>query len=233
MAYLVYANDSLNIAQKHSAFNEIIKEQPDTEIAKRPWTPHFESLHCFLRSYMELQNKYLAIFYKDEPDCVYSFEVRYSGDDDYCEDDRLFLSFSVCYRAIKNNIDELVADSKESSMDIYPIAIRVKKQWLNNNENEQAKYMSVCIDYNNTPVDIWDAHSIISPADNQILCAFEGLWLEIPTPFKKGDILTSRCKNKSDEKPFVLDWIPYWEDSRRKIIRKSFHICVKTATSQI
>jgi hypothetical protein len=44
---------------------------------------------------------------------------------------------------------------------------------------------------------------------------FEGLWVEIPTPFKKGDILTSRCKRKSDEEPFVLDWIPSWEEDER------------------
>ena len=215
MAYLVYANDSLNIVQKHSAFNEIIKEQPDTAVVERPWTPHFESLHRFLQNYMELQNKYLSIFYKDEPNCVYSFKVWYSGDDDYCEDDRLFLSFSACYKAIKNDIDELIAHYKESDMDIYPIEIKVKKQWLNNDENDQAKYMSVCIDYNNVPVDIWDTHSIISSEDSDILCAFEGLWVEIPTPFKKGDILTSRCKRKRDEEPFVLDWIPYWEEDER------------------
>ncbi|MGN0467221.1 MAG: hypothetical protein ACI4GY_00665 [Acutalibacteraceae bacterium] len=35
---------------------------------------------------MELQNKYLAIFYNNEPNCVYSFEVWYFGDYDYCED---------------------------------------------------------------------------------------------------------------------------------------------------
>ena len=100
-------------------------------------------------------------------------------------------------------------------MDIYPIAIRVKKQWLNNDENEQAKYMSVCIDYDNNPIDIWDTHSIISSEDNDILCAFDGMWVEIPTPFKKGDILTYHCMRKGYEEPFVLDWISYWEEDGR------------------
>ena len=48
MAYLVYTNDSLNIPQKHAAFNQIIKEQPDIEVNERPWTPRFESLHLLL-----------------------------------------------------------------------------------------------------------------------------------------------------------------------------------------
>ena len=101
MAYLIYANDSMNIAQKHLAFSEIINEYPDMEIAQRPWTPHFTSLHEFLRMYMKLEDKYIDVFYQDEPNSVYSFEVWYSTDEDFCEDDRLFLSFSACYKAIK------------------------------------------------------------------------------------------------------------------------------------
>ncbi len=212
-AYLVYMNDSLTIPQKHLVFNEIIIEQPDTEIIERPWTPRFESLHSFLQKYMELQNKYISIFYNDEPYCVYSFEVWYLGDEDYTKDDRLFCSYFACYSAAKKDIDELVVDYKESGMDIYPISIRVKKQWLNDDKDEQAKYMSVSIDYDNTPIEIWDTHSIISSEDSDILCAFEGLWIEVPTPFQKGDILTVRTKRKSEKIPFVLDRIPYWDEN--------------------
>ena len=213
MAYLVYANDSLTIPQKHLMFNEIINEYPDTEIVERPWTPHFESLHSFLQKYMELQNKYVAMFYEDVPNCVYSFEVWYLGDEEYTKDDRLFRSYPACYKAAKKDIDELVADYKESGMDIYPIGIRVKKQWLNDDEDEQAKYMFVSIDYDNTPIEIWDTHSIISSEDSDILCAFEGLWIEIPTPFQIGDILTVRTKRKSEKTPYVLERIPYWDEN--------------------
>ena len=72
--------------------------------------------------------------------------------------------------------------------------------------------MSVSIDYDNNPVDIWDAHSIISSEDSDVLSAFEGMWIEVPTPFQKGDILVARSKQTSDVKPFVLDRIPYWEE---------------------
>ena len=222
MAYLVYANDCFNIAQKHAAFNEIISEQPDMEVKERTWTPYFESLHDFLKIYMGLQNKHLDMFYKKEPDVVYSFEIWYFGDDDYCKDERLFLSFDMCYNTLKMEIDELVSDYKESDMDTYPIAIRVKKQWLNNDNNEKAKYMSVSIDYENNPIDLWDIHCVVSEKDNEILSAFEGLWVEIPTPFEKGDILTTRSKRKSKAKPFVLEWIPYWEENGKykKIVER-------------
>ena len=212
MAYLVYANDTLNIPQKHTAFEEIIRTQPNMEVVERPWTPHYDSLHDFLMQYMRIEQKYIAAFYQDEPNCVYSFEVLYSEDRDYTEDGRIFSTFALCYKAIRTEIDQLVADYKESGMDISAIDIRIKKQWINVDGDEYPKHITVCIDYENNPTEIWSDCSAISSEDNDVLCAFEGLWPEIPTPFQKGDILITRCRGKSDASPFVLDGIPYWDE---------------------
>lgn len=212
MAYLVHECDWLNIPQKHEAFREIIAEQPDMEVVERTWTPHFESLHHFLRTYMELENKYLDAFYQEEPNCVYSFEVLYSGDADYTEDDRIYHSFASCYKAVKQDIDELVEYYKRSNIDIRPLDIKVRKQWFNNDGDEQGKYITVCVDYDNNPTEIWDSRAVTSSEDSDILCAFDGLWPEIPTPFQKGDILVARSKRNSDEEPFILDSIPYWDE---------------------
>ena len=83
MAYLIYVNDSVNIKQKHNAYKEIIAEYHDMEVVERLWTPHFDSFKMFLQKYMELENKYISIFYNKDGNCVYSFKVWYSGDDDY------------------------------------------------------------------------------------------------------------------------------------------------------
>ena len=212
-AYLVYANDTLSIRQKHAAFAEIIAERPDMEIAERPWTPYSESLRAFLRRYMALQNKYLDIFYRDEPNCVYSFAVLYSGDSDHTEDDRMYPTFASCYRNLKRDIDALTADYKKNDREISPLDIRVRKQWINSDSDEQGRYLVVCLDYDNDPMELWDSCSVISSEDSEVLCAFNGLWPEVPTPFQKGDILIARQRWGKDESPFVLDRIPYWEEA--------------------
>lgn len=220
MAYLVYANDSLNIMQKHECFREIIAVYQDVELKERDWTPQFDSLHEFLRCYMALQNKYLEVFYRDEPDCVYSYEVWYSGDDDYTDDGRLFSTFDGCYKAMKADVDDLMGFYENCGNPLSILDIRIKKQWINADGEEYPRLFTVCIDYENQPTDIWDDRSIIKQEDHDILSAFEGLWPEIPTPFQKGDILMLRTKGESKRKPFVLDRIPYWieEDSDRKIV---------------
>ena len=45
MAYLVYANDSMNIAQKHTAFNEIIEQYPEG-LLTRLQIDRLSLLHC-------------------------------------------------------------------------------------------------------------------------------------------------------------------------------------------
>lgn len=220
VAYLIYANDSLNIMQKHDYFHQIIATYPDMEMQERNWTPRFDSLHEFLRCYMALQNKYLAVFYREEPNCVYSYDVWYSGDEDYTEDGRIFPTFDNCYKAVKADIDDMVGYYEGRGNPISILDIRIKKQWINADGENYPRQLTVCIDYENHPTDIWDDSSIVTQEDGEILSAFEGLWLEIPTPFQKGDILELRSKREPTEKPFVLDRIPYWveKDADRKIV---------------
>lgn len=215
MAYLVHENDSINVKQKHEAYNEIIADYPDMEVAERPWIPYFNSLHTFLQIYAETENRYLSVFYNEESNCVYSYKVQYSGDDNYCEDGRLFLDFKTCYSALKIDIDDMIESYKMYDHEIVPLSIVVRKQWLNTDEYGQGKYMSIAIDYDNNPIQIIDTPTDIIAEDNEILLAFDALWIEVPTPFKKGDILVTRSKRPSDNQPFVLEWIPYWEEDER------------------
>lgn len=57
-AYLIWASESHTVKGKHNAFLMLIKEFPDMEIAKRPWTPHIRSLHSFLKQFIQIENKY-------------------------------------------------------------------------------------------------------------------------------------------------------------------------------
>ena len=215
MAYLVQGNDERTIKERHAAFEAIIAEQPDMEVKERTWTPYFASLHAFLRSYMEIQNKYIDLFYRDEPGCVYTFEIWYASDEDYSEDSRLFPDWATCRWAIQADIEDLAEGYENSGVDVSPLDIRVTKHWFNHEGDEIPKCLTICMNADNETTAIWEGRSVISSEDNEILTAFEGLWPEIPTPFQKGDILVTRSKQNREEEPFVLDWIPYWEENEK------------------
>lgn len=212
-AYLIWASESHTIEDKHNAFHMLIEEFPDMEIDKRPWTPHIKSLHSFLKQFIQIENKYISMFYKDEPDCVYSYEIWYPCDEDYCCDSRLFTEFQVCYGEIQKDVHEFIEEYKDKNYDISSVHIKVKKQWLNLAWFESAKEITLLIDHGNNPTYIYDCRTIISDDDSEILDAFRGMWPEIPTPFKTGDILTYKNKHNRDCEPFVLDKILYWENA--------------------
>ena len=208
MAYLVYANEFLNIAQKHAAFEEIIREQPDMEVPERLFTPHLDSLHDFLCLYMELENKYLAIFYREEPNSFYSYAALCPGDHKPTEDGRLFSDYSACYQAIRAEVDSFLAAGEQNT---FLFDFLVKKQWVNEKGDEDPKSISIVIDHDGNPTQI-HSYYIESHADRTVLLAFGDLWLEIPTPFQRGDIVIAPGNQKAECYPFVLDRIPYWDE---------------------
>ena len=65
-AWLIYQFRDATIDEKHKAWNELIATMPDCPIEKRLNTVAQDSLHAFLRQYMELENKYLNEFYDEK-----------------------------------------------------------------------------------------------------------------------------------------------------------------------
>ena len=211
MAYLIWASEKYSLEEKHNAYRSLIETQPDAEIAERPWTPHIKSLHSFLQHFIELESKYTALFLENEPSCIYSYSIRYPGGMDYTQDKCVFPTFEMCLGAIKEDISNV---TKTSSDDLR--YIQVKKQWINHSKNEEPKYMVVFIDSEGNPWNIFDSYKLISKEDSETLDAFRGMWPEIPTPFKSGDILTYKNKFYDSNEPFVLESILYWKDAVRE-----------------
>lgn len=54
------------IDEKHKAWNELIEKMPDCTVTERLNTVPQDSLHAFLRQYMELEDKYLNEFYDEK-----------------------------------------------------------------------------------------------------------------------------------------------------------------------
>ena len=201
-AFIVYLNRSTTISEKHKAWNEIITTMPDMEIPKRPNIAHYDSLHEFLKMYMELENKLLDRFVADDLDAAYNYDKYYIDDNgESCEDSRLFPTLTDVFVSIqKDNTDN----------DIYKC--RIQKRWL----GEEEKYIEADIAPNREAISIY-GYSILTEAEVDILVSFDGLWIEIPTPFQQGDILTCNpyVRWHGFGEIFVLDEICYWDKSER------------------
>ena len=200
-AFLIYQSQNHTLAEKHTAWKELIETMPDMVIEKRFNCPHFDSLHDFLRQYMALEDRLLTTFFQTDAIWVYRFDPvicypdnRYKGDYDFKREsgERVYHSFS----------DGLVLEKEdwEDSQLFYVEKMRI----CTDSHNESSK-ICVRMDNNGIPFEIDGLRNIMTDEENTLYDSFEGMWIDVPTPFQKGDIV---CKNHQKlgrtPEPFVL-----------------------------
>ena len=176
-AWLIYQCKSMTINEKHEAWNELIATMPDCRIEKRGLMKPQESLHAFLRKYMELEDKHIADFRKNVK--TKNERYVYTFIDNYDRLDQITTSFESLYDLFEDEdpdrtrilcskikLDDLQSDLYSNYMILNPQLEVVEIQPNIDNEGEKSIFFGV----------------------------FDRLWFDFPTPFKKGDIVWDPSK---------------------------------------
>lgn len=202
-AYLIWYSDHHTIAQKHAAWNHIIEAMPDETIAQFGLTPPM-MLHDFLRKYMALEQKFVQCFVATKPDHIYSYEVRYREWDDYHGDGVFFSSYEAAVEAAKED----VVDEEGRIMEIRIIRRVLNKTHIDYDFGKEELLLTP----NMEPMRI---DEVDTDGEYQLLgCCygFYDMWVEIPTPFKKGDIVCVHSTYGEKTDPMAVSWLPYWTE---------------------
>lgn len=202
-AWLIYQCRNKTLEEKFLAWEEIIVSMPDCKIDERSNCMEIESLHDFLREYIELQRKLVDEFQKEDGACIYRFSIKWGEDRILHEDGCIYSSYEKCLKAAQ---EECEGDTDEVD------EMRIEKVWIDTDRK------SICV-YMNEDCEILgimaNDHLKGHEAD---VCdqSFEGLWFDLPTPFKKGDIVVDPkypeiglCRG-----PFVLTSINLDKDAK-------------------
>jgi len=73
-AWLIYQCHDATIDEKHKAWNELIETMPDCKIEERYFSDHQESLHDYLKKYIEVENKLIKEFYDEKHTDTFDFD---------------------------------------------------------------------------------------------------------------------------------------------------------------
>lgn len=174
-AWLIYQCRDATVDEKHSAWNELIEKMPDCPIAERLNTVQQDSLHTFLKQYMELENRYINEFcdekYAGNKPFVYKF--RYIRKDGSAFDwETVFSRFDAVYESIMEPQDDV-------------ISIQCTRMQIDTLNSWQIAYLTPSFDFL-----CIDPGRIDSDSERDLFWGvFDGLWFDFPTPFKKGDIV--------------------------------------------
>lgn len=204
VAFLLWNNKNIMISQKHGYWNTLTKEMPDEEIKRRTNTDPYPSLHDYLRAYKETQNALLAEFY-DEKNAVYSYRFYCEGDNGWCENhDKVYSTYSAACADLKADFD-------------LPIAkVEMKKRRLDN--PERTITLMTTKDLKATDINVVGA---TKQESDLLYGVFDGLWLDIPLPFKRGDILQAKRSfydyATENHGPFVLESCHNWTSKEYKV----------------
>lgn len=178
-AWLIYQCHDATIDEKHKAWNELIETMPDCPIEKRLNTVAQDSLHAFLRQYIELEDRYLNEFcderhadtFNDDKPFVYKIKYIY---EDGTENgwDTVFSCFDALYESIMEPEEDV-------------ISIQCTKMQIDRLDSRQIAYLNPSFDFLRL-----DPGRIDSDKEWVLFGGvFDGLWFEFPTPFQKGDIV--------------------------------------------
>lgn len=203
-AFLIYQSQNHTLAEKHIAWKELIETMPDMVIEERYNCPHYDSLHDFLRQYMALEDRWLMEFFQADRAWVYQFDPVIplgwgNNYNKYNEKDFERVTGEQVYHSFTDGL-ALEKEDWEDSQFFY-----VSKMHICADLRDKSSKICVRTDNNGVPLEIDEFRNIITDEEDALYDSFEGMWIDVPTPFQKGDIVfTNHQKLGRTPKPFVL-----------------------------
>lgn len=180
-AYVIF-NSNITILERCAALCQLIAETEDAEFTDSIYSSYNMTLHEYLLSYIDRDNEILKRF-NEEDGCLYTYSYRYKDERAYCtdvvDDTRIFKSFDDCARAVKRRL------ARGNICDVS-----ITKQMAYSDKLKGERYIT--IDYNESFEEInieFSGLHAFGIEDKFGWKPLDNICLDIPVPFKKGDIV--------------------------------------------
>ena len=207
LAVLVYRNKKMSIKEKIEKYKDLIKNYPDMEVIERINCEHYDSTKTMIKNEISRLEYLYHKFVSENENCIYTW-IEYNKSTleyDYRNAiENTKRTFEEAYKDISNHVEEYD--------DTISFEIIMKN--FNNSENNITAFYVI----ENKAIKLIN---LIENKNNFL--DIDNIFLNIPTPFKKGDILisNSKCKNYGDfGEIFVLDYLSTWRDGLDELLKK-------------
>ena len=206
LAVLVYRNNRMTIEEKIEKYIDLISNYPDMEVIERINCKHYDSVKTMIKEEVQRLNTLYKKLIQDDSDsiCVWTeYNKSTLKYEHYNDIKNTFRTYKEAYEDIQNYIEEY--DDT--------ISFQITKKYFSKNKEIYARYI-----VENKKIKLINIENSIDMLD------IDQIFLNIPTPFKKGDILISKSKsifNYGDyNEIFVLDYLCTWKEGLEKLLAK-------------
>ena len=210
LAVLIYRNKRMSVDEKIKEYNNLIKNYPDMEVIERINCDHYDSVKDMIKEEITRLETLRKKLVEDEQDVVYSYNYYCNCNEKIVKGKgNEFIDIYKTYDEVSKIINKEIKDDEDKEIVSFVITKRtiskqdgysIRAEYLLDN-NRKLKMVNIC------KVGEW--------------LNISNICLNIPTPFKEGDILVATSKTpfsegyvlEYDKFPFVLEYLITWNDN--------------------
>ena len=193
LAVLVYRNNKMDLEEKIRKYQDLIDNYQDMEVREEINCKHYDSVKLMIQNEIDRVRCIYSDMIKFEENCVYILET-YSKH--YSFFNKVIEYLNNTYKDVCTKVECLIKE--DNVIDFFTIT----KKYLYNDEEISADYVVI-----NQQIKL-----INIKRNHNDMCDIGELFINLPVPFKKGDILINEMMLKYLENPiFVLDDLTIWD----------------------
>lgn len=221
LAVLIYRNKTMSVEEKICEYKELIKNYPDMKMIKKYRLQNYDTVKSMIKGEIERIKNLVNILKTDEEEVIYTYNYycksvyNYNG---IIEGKNEYRDIYKTLKEVENLIKKDIEEDEEKEI----LSFAIRKRTISNNKDKYEIRAEYLLDENRNLklVNIYDFES--GYLDISMIC------LNIPTPFKKGDLLISTADSPFSEGfvldnkrfPFVLDNLITWRENFQESLNK-------------
>jgi len=187
-AVMVSQSLTRTLAEKHGAYNYIISHYPDMEIPEALNHKHIKSFHKALGDVVLFEKRLLEKLTSPEPGAVYSVEIKFNGDKGNPTGSFNEEIFSTYENAVAAAVDCLKRNTESGCLDkIFSydfLYMYISKKYLDDNKH----YIDARLSRSGDVLDVYN-NGVLRYDDVDEPCLLESFYIDVPVPFKAGDLV--------------------------------------------
>lgn len=213
LAVLVYRNNEMNIEEKIVKYQDLIDNYTDMEVIERINCKHYDSVKTLIQEEINRLKNLYENFIKEDKKCAYIwYEYNKTTKKEELSPYHISRNLKETYKDVYDDVVSYVKEYDDT------ISFTIIKKFFGEKER------TICSKYNviNKKIILINIYE-----DEDTYLDINNIFVYMPTPFKKGDILIAKNKKMSNIGDngdiFVLDNLVTWHENIKECLAKGNH----------
>lgn len=207
LAVLVYRNNTMSIDEKINKYKDLIVNYPDMEVIERINCEHYDTVKTMINNEIKRLEKLYKEFITDDENSIYSW-VELNKSTKECNYYSILDDSRRTFKEVQKDIKDYINEFDDT------ISYRIIKKYFGKRERI-----------------IYAEYNVVNKKGKLVNITERGydfldianIFINIPTPFKKGDILVTNNGFDGSGQIFVLDYLSTWRPNLKEYLAEGNH----------